>query len=99
MGEGAGRGQPHTCWSRSTPASTHRMTVSQPHSVNIEVNGTDPSEILVGTEFVLKVQVSCSDGCGLAGVPVKTIGPDGLVREFATSTGGTLDASLQAPPR
>jgi hypothetical protein len=69
------------------------------HSINIEVNGTEPSDVLVGAQLALKMQVSCSDGCELAGVPVKTIGPDGVEREFLTGAGGTLDAALQAPPR
>jgi hypothetical protein len=70
------------------------------HSINIEVTGPEPPDVFVGADFVLKARVSCSDGCELAGVAVKIIAPDGsALREFATGAGGTLDASLQAPPR
>jgi|SRR5215472_13690221 len=69
------------------------------HSINIEVTGPEPPDVFVGAEFVLKVQVSCSDGCELAGVPVQIIAPGGSVREFTTGGGGTMDAVLQAPPR
>jgi hypothetical protein len=70
------------------------------HSINIEVTGPEPPDVFVGAQFMLKVQLSCSDGCELAGVPVKAMGPDGsTARELATGAGGTLDAALQAPPQ
>jgi hypothetical protein len=69
------------------------------HSISIEVSGTEPSEVLVGTEFVLTVRAACVAGCDLVGVPAKIVPPEGPAGEFTTGIDGTLHVVLRAPQR
>jgi hypothetical protein len=76
------------------------MTKRQSHSIKIELNGTEPAEVLVGSEFVLTGRVACTDGCALSGASIKLAGPDDAAAgECAIGPDGTLNAALQAPPR
>jgi hypothetical protein len=70
------------------------------HSINIELTGTEPPDVMVGTEFALKGRVACVDGCELVGESVKLVGPDDAVAgECAIGPDSALNAVLWAPPR
>ena len=70
-----------------------------PHSPTIEVSGTEPAEVRAGTEFMVKVRLTCPAGCDLAGVPVVITAPDGNVTTATASDGGEIPGIvLTAPP-
>jgi hypothetical protein len=49
------------------------------HATTIELSEPLPPQVPVGREVVVKVKVSCSEGCDLRGLPVKITVPDGSV--------------------
>jgi hypothetical protein len=49
------------------------------HATTIELSEPLPPQVPVGREVVVKVKVSCSEGCDLRGLPVKITAPDGSV--------------------
>jgi hypothetical protein len=49
------------------------------HATNVEPSEPVPSELAVGSDLVLKLKVSCPEGCDLSGTPIRVTGPDGLV--------------------
>jgi hypothetical protein len=48
------------------------------HSTHVELAEPAPAELAVGSDFVLKLKVSCAAGCDLRSMPVTVGGPDGL---------------------
>jgi hypothetical protein len=77
---------------------------TQAHPIAIEAVEPVPPEVAVGSDFVLKVKVSCPAGCDLSDVPVTITAPDGVVTTLApepahAGTGETRDIALQAPLR
>jgi hypothetical protein len=78
------------------------------HSPAIEVIGPEPPEVPVGSGFVLRVRLTCPDGCNLSALPVVVTGPDGatatLVCEVSgeshdgAAVGNFRSISLDAPP-
>jgi hypothetical protein len=76
-------------------------TGDQPHSILLEVDGTEPPEVMVGGEFVLKVRLSCPAGCRLAGAPVRVTVAGQAAEPCALSTesDGALEIGLKAPPQ
>src|SRR5437763_16973514 len=72
------------------------------HSTTIEVSGAVPPEVAAGAGIVLKVKVSCTEGCDLHGLPVEITPPNGAVvaSELITCDAGineTADITLKAP--
>ena len=61
------------------------------HTTVMELSEPVPAELAVGTDFVLKVKVTCSAGCDLRGKPVKITTPEG---ELATCALATFDAEV-----
>jgi hypothetical protein len=77
---------------------------TQAHPITIEAVEPVPPEMAVGSDFVLKVRVSCAAGCDLGDMPVTITAPDGVVTTLApgpapAGTGDTRDIALQAPLR
>src|SRR6516225_1122084 len=54
---------------------TASMTAKAAHATVIAVD--EPTEVAVGSDFVLTVFLSCPAGCNLSGVPVEATAPDG----------------------
>jgi hypothetical protein len=69
---------------------------AQTHSTTIELSEPAPSEVPVGSDFVLKLEVSCQAGCDLSGMPVTVTDPDGLTIAMAAEA---RDIALRAPLR
>ena len=70
------------------------------HPIAVEIGDTEPPEVTVGDEFVLKCRVLCAQGCDLLGAPVKLVGPDDRpAGEFSIGPEGRFEAALQAPSR
>ncbi len=61
------------------------------HATTIELSEPLPPQVPVGSEVVVKVKVSCSEGCDLRGLPVRVTAPDGAV---LTETLATCDAGI-----
>ena len=75
---------------------------AQSHSTCIETAEPLPSEVAVGSEFVLSVIASCCEGCDLDGSSINVTAPDGTVvtcrvmgRAAGTDATGTI--TLKAP--
>jgi hypothetical protein len=47
------------------------------HSTIVELSEPAPPELAVGSDLVLKIKVSCPEGCDLSAMPVAVTGPDG----------------------
>ena len=74
----------------------------RPHSTTIELSGAVPSEVAAGADIVLRVKISCTEGCDLHGLPVEITPPDGAVvaSELITCDAGineTADITLKTP--
>src|SRR5262245_45336117 len=71
----------------------------QTHSTVMELSEPLPTEVPVGADLVLKVKVSCSEGCELRGVPLRIIGPDGVPAGAAPAAAGVEagDITVTAP--
>jgi hypothetical protein len=75
------------------------------HCTHLALNEPVP-ELAVGSDFVLRVEVSCPEGCDLSGLPVMVTGPDGEVatveprsdQERAPEQVTLRDIALEAPP-
>ena len=72
------------------------------HSTTIEVSGAVPPEVTAGADVVLRVKISCTEGCDLHGLPVEITPPNGAVvaSELITCDAGineTDDITLKAP--
>jgi hypothetical protein len=73
---------------------------NQSHATSIEVGNTEPAEVMVGSEFLLKLKLTCGAGCRMEGVPVRVSAPDGTgIDEFATDPDGVFEVRLEAPPQ
>jgi hypothetical protein len=76
---------------------------AQTHSITIGLSEPPPSEVAVGSDFVVKLAVACPTGCDLSGMQVSVTGPDGLTATAADTPdqGGTgsRDIALRAPLR
>jgi hypothetical protein len=46
------------------------------HAIDVELLESVPADVPVGTDVVLKLKVSCPEGCDLSAVPVTLAGPD-----------------------
>src|SRR5437879_5170637 len=75
---------------------------AQSHSTRIEIAGSLPTEVAVGSDIVLSVNASCCEGCDLDDSLINTTAPDGTVvtcrvtgRDAATDATGTI--TLKAP--
>jgi hypothetical protein len=75
----------------------------QTHATTIELGEPAPAELTVGSDFVLRVKVSCPAGCDLGGLPVMVTGPNGLAATFepgadqASAPEALRDIALRAP--
>jgi hypothetical protein len=49
------------------------------HSADLELSEPAPTELPVGSDFLLQIKVSCPAGCDLNGMPVTVTSPDGNV--------------------
>ena len=73
------------------------------HQTKVELSRSVPPGLEAGADVILKVKVSCSEGCDLRGVPVKVTTADEIVitRELAAyydeSTNETEDVAVKAP--
>jgi hypothetical protein len=76
------------------------------HQTNVEMIPSVPLELEVGANIILKVKVSCPEGCDLRGIPVKVMAPrEGndevvITTELAThdeTINETEDFALKAP--
>ena len=72
------------------------------HATTIELSEPLPPQVPVGSEVVVKVKVSCSEGCDLRGLPVRVTAPDDavLTETLATCDGGINESgelALKAP--
>ncbi|MBI2149826.1 MAG: hypothetical protein HYU27_04380 [Acidobacteria bacterium] len=72
------------------------------HQTNVAMSRSVPLELDAGAEIVLKVQVSCPDGCDLRGMPVQVLAGDQvfIASELATygeAINETEDFVLNAP--
>jgi hypothetical protein len=72
------------------------------HQPRIETSHPVPPELDVGTEIVLKVKVSCPQGCDLSGAQVKVMASDEVLTTSGLSASGettyeTEDFPLNAP--
>ena len=80
-------------------------TQSTTHATTIELCEPVPSELPVGSEFVLQVNLTCPQGCDLGGLPLMVNGPDGQVttieprseQERAPEEAVLRDITLKAP--
>jgi hypothetical protein len=74
---------------------------AQTHSTTIALSEPAPSDVAVGSDFVLKLEVSCPAGCDLGGMPLSVTAPDGQVSTMAAhdQNGETREITLQAPMR
>jgi hypothetical protein len=52
------------------------------HATRIEVDGTLPAELAVGSEIELRARVSCCEGCDLDGLHIEVKAPDGTLSTF-----------------
>jgi len=59
------------------------------HCPVIEVTGPEPPEVRVGSDFIVKVRLTCPAGCDLAGLPVAVAAPDGSVTTMAAESDGS----------
>jgi hypothetical protein len=76
----------------------------QTHSTVLEVGEPLPAEVVVGTDVILKLRVSCAAGCDMRGSPVKVSTPDGEVMtselvSFDARINETGEIALRAPQR
>ena len=46
------------------------------HAIDVELLEPVPEEVPVGAEVVLKLEVSCPQGCDLSAMPLTLTGPD-----------------------
>jgi hypothetical protein len=74
------------------------------HLTHVELSSAVPSEIEAGADIILRIKVSCPQGCDLRGIPVTVTAADGVLStsELATfdeTTNETADIALQAPGR
>jgi hypothetical protein len=70
----------------------------QTHSISMECEPL-PAEVPVGADLVLKVKVSCSEGCDLAGMPVRIEPSDGAAATtaLAANASESSDIAVKAP--
>jgi hypothetical protein len=56
------------------------------HQTNVEMSRSVPQELEAGADIILKVKVSCPEGCDLRGIPVRVMEADEIIvtRELAT---------------
>ena len=77
------------------------MTAKAAHATVIAVD--EPTEVAVGSDFVLTVFLSCPAGCNLSGVPVEATAPDGTATTVEPAHGEADTAArriaLKAPLR
>jgi hypothetical protein len=73
----------------------------QTHATRIEIEGSPPAEVAVGSEIELQVHLSCSEGCELDGAQIDVAAPDGTlstVRLFGRQGADAAGAiALKAP--
>ena len=72
------------------------------HQTNVEMSQAVPLELEVGAGVILKIKVSCPEGCDLRGIPVKVMAADEVVviSELATydeTIKETENFALKAP--
>ena len=72
------------------------------HQTKVEMSQSVPLELEAGADIILKVKVSCSEGCDLRGIPVKVMAADEVVitNELAThdeTINETEDFALKVP--
>jgi hypothetical protein len=76
---------------------------NQPHDTKISLSHEFPPGVDAGTEIILQVQVSCTNGCNLVGKKLKIIAEDGQIlkeialSQFAEKVNKTEEVTLQAP--
>ena len=69
------------------------------HSIDVELCEPVPAEVPVGADFVVKLKVSCPEGCDLGALPVSVTGPDQQPVTIAPTPGeaDTREIALTAP--
>lgn len=72
------------------------------HRTNVEISQSIPLELEAGADLILKVKVSCPEGCDLRGMPVSVMAADEIIgtSELATfdeAVNETEAVALKAP--
>jgi hypothetical protein len=76
---------------------------SRTHPISVALSQPPSAEIDAGTDIVLKVKVSCLDGCDLRERVINVMAPDGVVvggsrlAEFADNVNETTEFAFAAP--
>src|SRR6516225_11361646 len=69
------------------------------HSIDVELCEPVPAEVPIGADFIVKLKVSCPEGCDLLTLPVSVTGPDQQPVTIAPGPGeaDTREIALTAP--
>jgi hypothetical protein len=73
------------------------------HPTSVALSRPPAEEVDAGTDIVLKIKVSCPDGCDLRGQAIDVMAPDGAVvaaselAEFADNANETTEFAFRAP--
>lgn len=72
------------------------------HATTIALSEPAPPEVAIGAEVVVRLKVSCSQGCDLRGLPIRIAPPDGdaatyELARFEAGINETMEVALKAP--
>jgi hypothetical protein len=72
------------------------------HPTTVQLSQSFPSDVAVGTDIILKIQVSCPEKCDLSGRPVSVVATNGIVRTselvaLDDRVNETGDVTIKAP--
>jgi hypothetical protein len=79
------------------------MTMGAPAHATV-IAAEELTEVAVGAEFVMTVQVSCPNGCDLSSLPIEVLTPDNVTMMVKpelddAAVGATHRVALNAPPQ